>query len=85
MVVSLVEILTSKGPPALGVVKFNLQLPFSSTFVVDSLPQLALTEIFSLGVYFPNEPIDNNLEEIAAADYPDIRSYKVVRATSQTP
>ena len=35
--------------------------------------------------YLPNEPIDNNLEEIAAADYPDIRSYKVVRATSQIP
>jgi len=35
--------------------------------------------------YLPNEPIDNNLEEIAAADYPDIRSYKVVRASSQTP
>ena len=31
--------------------------------------------------YLPNEPIDNNLEEIAAADYPDIRSYKVVRAS----
>ena len=35
--------------------------------------------------YLPNEPIDNNLEEIAAADYPNIRSYKVVRATSQIP
>ena len=35
--------------------------------------------------YLPNEPIDNNLEEIAAADYPNIRSYKVVRATSKTP
>ena len=35
--------------------------------------------------YLPDEPIDNNTEEIAAADYPDIRSYKVVRATSKTP
>ena len=39
----------------------------------------------SLEGYLPNEPINNNLEEIAAADYPDIRSYNVERAISHIP
>lgn len=35
--------------------------------------------------YLPNEPIDNSKEEIAAANYPNIRFFDVERNISQTP